>query len=114
GSLFGLLVSPQIRAYNRISIFIAFFSFFAVALLLDKLGRKCEGSTRRRLGFQALLAVLLALGIADQTTWLLVPQYTPLKTAYQQEKEYVRRVEASVPSGAMIFQLPYTAFPEHP
>ena len=36
-SLFELLITPDIRAWNRISLFIAFFSLLAVALLLDAL-----------------------------------------------------------------------------
>jgi phosphoglycerol transferase len=35
GTLFALLVSPQIRAYNRISIFIALFSLWALFLVLQ-------------------------------------------------------------------------------
>src|SRR3712207_7344477 len=41
------VVSPQIRGWNRLSIFIAFFALAAVALLLDALGRRSE---ERRVG----------------------------------------------------------------
>src|SRR5439155_3297028 len=54
GSLFGLLVSPQIRAYNRISIFMAFFSLFAIGVLLDKIARKSAGSRYGRWAFGGL------------------------------------------------------------
>lgn len=37
GSVFNLLVSPQIRALNRISVFVAFFCFLAVLWFLDRL-----------------------------------------------------------------------------
>src|SRR5262249_20020778 len=40
GALFALLVSPQIRAPNRISVYIAFFAFFTVILLLDRVGQR--------------------------------------------------------------------------
>src|SRR5262245_16456975 len=40
GSIFNNLVSPQIRGYNRMSVYIAFFSLFTVALLLDSIRRK--------------------------------------------------------------------------
>ena len=39
-TLINYWVTPQLRAWNRISVFIAFFSFVAVALLLDRLGRR--------------------------------------------------------------------------
>jgi phosphoglycerol transferase len=113
GSLFGLLVSPQIRAYNRISIFIAFFSLFAIGLLLDQMARKSAESRYGRWAFQGFLVLLLFAGLRDQTTWRFVPDYAQLKSAFQQEKSFVRTLEAALPSGAMILQLPYMSFPEH-
>jgi hypothetical protein len=59
GSLFSLLISPEIRAYNRIAPFIAFFSFVAVAFAIDVLVR-----TRRRRIAAAL--VVLFVGLIDQ------------------------------------------------
>src|SRR5215216_973480 len=53
--LFAYLVSPQIRAWSRISIFIAFFAIIAVALLLDAL---LERIPLRR-GRQVLAGALL-------------------------------------------------------
>lgn len=37
GSVFNLLVTPQIRAYNRISVFVGFFCLFAVVWFVDRL-----------------------------------------------------------------------------
>lgn len=37
GSVFNLVVTPQIRALNRISVFVAFFCFLAVLWFLDRL-----------------------------------------------------------------------------
>jgi phosphoglycerol transferase len=48
GSLFAVLVSPWIRAYNRISIYIAFMALFAVALLLDRLRQTLVPRGRRK------------------------------------------------------------------
>src|SRR5205085_11573256 len=36
GGLFNFLVFPQIRCYNRVCIFIAFWSLLAVGLLIDR------------------------------------------------------------------------------
>jgi len=36
GSVFNLVVTSQIRAYNRIGVFIAFFSFFAALWVIDR------------------------------------------------------------------------------
>ena len=61
GALFALLVSPQIRTYNRISIYIAFFSLFAVALLLDRLHFGPLGAKLRRAGNLRLPIIIAAL-----------------------------------------------------
>ena len=43
-SLFAFAISPQVRAVNRISVFIAFFAFGAIACVLDRIkGRLGQG-----------------------------------------------------------------------
>src|SRR2546429_862359 len=44
-------ITPQLRAWNRMSVFIAFFSLVALALLLDRLRRRMGPSPGRRLLF---------------------------------------------------------------
>ena len=56
-SLIGL-VYPQLRAWNRLSIFIAFFALIAVAIALDRIGRLL--SPRR--GGRTIFAVVLLRG----------------------------------------------------
>lgn len=114
GSLFALLISPQIRSYNRISIFIAFFSLFAVAILLDAFSQRYMRSKTRRAIFYAFLVIVCVLGILDQTSKSFVPDYVHLKAEYKIDGDFVRRIEALMPPGAMIFQFPYIAFPESP
>ncbi len=114
GSLFALTVHPQIRAYNRISVYIAFFSLFAVVLLLEELVRRWAGSKSGRCMVYGVLGLILLGGIMDQTTSRFVPPYEELKTKYANDADFVRAIEASVPEHAMIFQLPYIPFPEYP
>ena len=116
-SLFALEISTVIRAYNRISIYIGFLALFAVVLLLDKLRQgwvrqSWARPVRDRVLFRSLVLTLLVFGIFDQTTADFVPPYQEIKTEYQGDADFVRRIEASLPQGAMIFQLPYVAFPE--
>ena len=115
GVLFALLVSPQIRAYNRISVFIAFFCLVAVALILDVFYRRLK-TRKTQLGFILVLGVVLVAGVYDQTstTFFFVPEYDKIKNEYQSDREFVSSIEASLPAGAMIFQLPYMPFPESP
>jgi phosphoglycerol transferase len=113
-SLFGLLISPQIRGYNRISMYIAFFAMFAVALLWDQLLRRALRTRLQQAALQAGLGVLLVLGILDQTTKWFVPDYGTLKFAFRSDAAFVQAIEASVPAGGLIYQLPYMPFPEGP
>jgi len=114
GSLFAFLISPMIRAYNRISVYIAFFSLFAVVLLLEDLEQRWGRSKTVRCLFGGLLGVILLLGILDQTIPGFIPPYDQFRAEYTSDADFVRRIEASVPGNAMIFQLPYMPFPETP
>jgi len=114
GSLVALLVSSKIRAYNRISIYIAFFSLLAVVMAADYLYRRHGQRGGRRLAFVVGLATLVGLGVADQTGRQAVPDYAMIAFDYGNDGNFVERVEAVMPRGAMIFQLPAIAFPENP
>lgn len=110
-SLFALLVSSQIRSTNRVSVSIAFFALLAVALLLDQLFFRDNRARRRLLGYAAV-ATLTILGLLDQTSPIFVPNYPSLAGAYYSDKAFVNKVEAILPRGAMVFQLPYMTYPD--
>jgi phosphoglycerol transferase len=112
GSLFAHLVSPHIRAYNRISVYIAFFSLFAIALLLDSATGRFARTGPRRVVFHAVLLVLVVGGVLDQTNGRQGPDYDALKAEYRNDHDFVLRIEAALPRRAMVFQLPVQSFPE--
>jgi phosphoglycerol transferase len=114
GSLIAFEISSRIRAYNRISVYIAFFAFFAVVLLLENLQHIWARRGWRRLWFYALLGSILVLGTLDQTSRYFVPPYVQLTQEYAADRAFIERIEAQLPRNAMIFQLPYVPFPEHP
>jgi phosphoglycerol transferase len=111
GSLFSLYATPWIRAYCRICIFIAFFALVALARLLNRLDRYPQFPAWRWCYFGGLAAVL-ALGIADQCPAWFIPPYGPIRDVYTAEAEFVGRIEATLPAGSMVFQLPACTFPE--
>src|SRR5262249_34758355 len=109
---FGSLLSfylTWIRAFNRLSVFIAFFALLALLILL---GRACSRSSRPVAWLSTSLVLLLLLGLFDQTSKSFVPDYALLKRICESDAEFVRQMEEHLPEGAMIFQLPYTPFPE--
>jgi len=105
-SIFALLISPRIRSYNRISVFIAFFALIAIGVLLDR------SSTRlRRSAIVAIAVLLMVFGTLDQTSASFQDfdgNPYPATTA-----AFVQQIRALVPADGAIFQLPYFPFPEN-
>jgi phosphoglycerol transferase len=103
-SLFSLLVSPQVRSVNRISVYIAFFSLVAAGWLFDRI------TARWKRPFAAAAAFIIAVaGTLDQTNADM--RHAPSNDA-KDVGQYVDRIERSLPKGAAVFQLPYFPFPE--
>jgi hypothetical protein len=105
GSLFSLFVSPDIRAYNRMFPFIAFFSLLAVALATDSLFNTRRGRT-------AAAVAVLAIGIGDQghATGYFNVRYDTIAAEISSLGPFVHRLESALPNGAMVFQLPFRAY----
>ena len=73
-------VSPLIRCYNRLSIFIAFFALGAVFLLLQRLAGARQGGVRR--GRRRRPRRPARTRSFDQFSSFFVPQYTPARVEY--------------------------------
>ena len=112
GTLFAYLVSPQIRSYNRMSAYIAFYSLFAVALLFDAIFKRYFQTNLKQGIFYGVTLVLIILGVLDQTHKSAEVDYKGTEIAYQRDHEYFKQIEAMMPENAMIFQLPIYHFPE--
>jgi phosphoglycerol transferase len=106
------LALPEIRSFNRMSVYIGFFALFALALAMDRLVRRMAlGSWRQPLLGVGLTAVV-AVGLLDQ-----IPFKNPMRpepAESRQDANFVQRIEAALPKGSMVFQLPYVPFPENP
>src|SRR5204863_374526 len=83
GAPLALLVSSSIRTYARMHVFIAFLAFFCVALLLDRLYR-----SRRRAGVLVAAAVAV-VGLSDQVTAHMVPQYAQRAREYRADAAFI-------------------------
>jgi len=112
GTLFALIITPQIRAYNRISVFIAFFAFFAVGMALDKVRSKF--SDKQAFLFYIFVSLILLIGILDQTSNSFAPGYALSKKDYQNDAAFIEKIETILPKNSLVFQLPYIPFPEYP
>src|SRR5262245_57057760 len=110
GSLISL-VSPEIRAYNRIAPFIAFFALAGVAVWIDRL--TASHPARVRLAGWLLG---LAVGVSDQWTPISrLASNRPMHAArWHDVAAFVSDLEKRLPVGAMVFQFPIRPFPGDP
>jgi hypothetical protein len=112
-TLFAYIVSPQLRTPDRISIFIGFFAIFGVALGLDYVCRRWSRARNGRFAAAILLAAVLVLGVLDQTSPKMIPDYQTEIANYRADGAFVHEIETQVPPNAAIYQLPYEPFPEY-
>jgi hypothetical protein len=105
GSLFSLFVSSDIRAYNRMCPFIAFFSLAAVAIACDALFKTARGRT-------VAAAVVLAIGLADQgqAAQHFTAEYAGNAIEIAGLETFVGTLERALPAQSMVLQLPFRTY----
>ncbi|MEO6342486.1 MAG: hypothetical protein ABIO49_04985 [Dokdonella sp.] len=113
GALFALLVTPQLRALNRISPVIAFFATLASIVAVSSV------SSRWRRGWiTALIAGgVIGLCLFDQVAaggrrW--EQYYVELTKKFDRDHVFFHQLEEKLPAGAMVMQLPLMSYPEAP
>jgi phosphoglycerol transferase len=111
GSVFATAISPIIRAWNRVSIFIAFPSLLAFFLVLQAIVRRV---IHRAGVLRAIAAAIGVLGFLDQTAPPCLACNERTRAAFQLDRDFIQKIEQTVPADAAIYQLPYVAFPEVP
>ena len=117
GTVFNLLVFDQIRCYNRISIYLAFVYQFVALWWLDRWLLTRTGPLRQR--HAVAFCAVAALGLADQTpfAWFREPviqSQAAERERFEADARYFGEIEASLPDGAKVFQLPMMPYPEYP
>jgi phosphoglycerol transferase len=114
GMIFSFVICPMFRGQNRICVFLAFFSLAASGILLTLAWRRF-GTTRARrcLMFGALVG-LTPLAVLDQHPKGSRPCYELVYPHWNSDVEFVGAIERALPTGAMVYQLPYARFPEMP
>lgn len=113
GTIFAFLISPQIRVYNRISIFIAFISLSAVCIVIDNIIKSTSNNGKSTRWLFAAMCTLSVVGVLDQTSPSYVQNYEKIAMEFNNDKNFISKLEATLPPNSMIFQLPYIPFPEN-
>jgi len=94
------------------SAYIAFFSLFTVALMLDALSKKYFQTRLKRGLFYGLIVLFTFFGLLDQTPKVPAINYEWTTKEYHHDKEYFKQIESVMPDNAMVFQLPVYSFAE--
>lgn len=114
GSLFNLFVSPDIRAYNRVSFLIGFLALYAVCELLVRVKVKLA-DRGHNLWFVLGCGLAVALGVVDVAMFNYVAsQWKVDRGLYESTRDFISQMEKQLPPGAMIFQLPDPPYPHTP
>jgi phosphoglycerol transferase len=104
----GQLGFTPLRAWNRISVVIAFVAFASLGLVIDDLRKS---SRKKRILTSVFIPLLLPLSIMDMSPRFTVPNSTTRE--WLSDSNLVRKVEKYFGPDSAVFQLPVMRFPEN-
>lgn len=111
GMVTAMTLTTGIRSWNRMSIFIAFTCLVVFALALEPSLTR----TSRRASLFATALALVSLGgvvIIDQTPRYCAACVEIRTLQHDSAAAFVHHLEANLPAGSAIYQMPYVAYPE--
>lgn len=98
-TLFSYFISPMIRSYNRISVYIAFICILSFCIFVENIVKK------RVLAFYMIFSMLLFVTLIEQ-----IPDPGFYKKnemeMYIQDKKFIESIQNTMSKGASIYQLP--------
>jgi phosphoglycerol transferase len=103
----------DIRAWNRISIVIAWLAVIVVAVSVDAVGSRLAGHRNGRFAPQLIAVALLVIGFFDQAG-RDAPDYRVVHAQYVSDTTFFRGVKDVVGPGAAVYNIPFEPFPEEP
>ncbi len=113
-TLFALTVSPMLRAWNRVSVFIDFAAIVSIFLILQISLKKFFSEVKATRIMLPIAIGLCILGLWDQTIPAPISFNDSIRATFESDRSFVKGIEAIVPAKSAIYQLPYMAFPEVP
>lgn len=111
GALINLITVPDIRCYNRFSVYLSFFAIVAVGLWFQQ---KFDGGTSRwKIAGYFIVGGFFTLSLYDQlldAKQLVAVQKNDIHRA-NEERLVVERLEQIYPNNTSILELPFTGYP---
>ena len=117
GVIFSIIITPMIRCWNRISIFINFTTLVIFFIYLQKILENFIKNHRPKLPtlpYYITSILLITLALYDQTPAGIYSSITENQKIYQIDKNFIETIEHSVAPNSAIYQLPYMQYPEVP
>ena len=112
--IFSMLVTPAIRGWDRMAIFVNFGCLLALAVVLSE-NKKCKQLIdSARHAPLALASIILVIGILDQTPASYRAKIDGAFAVYQVDSTFIKQIESTLPVASAVYQLPYIGFPESP
>lgn len=111
GTAFAVLVTPAVRVYNRISIYIYFFSILSVLFIADRYIIK--GGLRLEKKYIVVATVIVIVHLLDMQVYKMVLDYSEMNEQYEEDYELTVKIEESIGREGRVLQLPYLSFPEN-
>ncbi len=114
GSLFSYIVSPAIRSWNRISIFIGFGAITAFLIILQVIIQRYFIPKRSMIILKIIGPILILFAFYDQTIPACSSCLAQTRRDFEHDRNFVQAIEKQLTPGAAVYQLPYMTFPEAP
>ncbi|WP_111766345.1 hypothetical protein [Nakamurella deserti] len=109
-------LSAGLRGWNRMSILIAIACLALTGLAVDA-GVRVLARRRRPVLLPlrwAVAGLVAVIGVFDQSTSWAIPRYAETRSAWESDNAFVADVTATAGADAMLFQVPFMAYPESP
>lgn len=102
-SLFNYFITPMIRSYNRISVYIAFICILAFCMFIDNFFKK------KNIIFYISFSIILLFTLYDQAQNTGFYNKNEMKS-YMQDKKFIENIEKVMQEKSSIYQLPTVAY----
>jgi phosphoglycerol transferase len=111
-TFFALFISPAIRSWNRTSIFIGFLSLAGLALVLQLPIQRLKNTAIATVLFVLLALLATYYGFRDQTAKYCPSCGDGVKSAFEQDQAFAKKMQAQLPKGGGVYTLPYISYPD--
>jgi len=111
-SLFALFITPSLRGWNRISIFILFACILSLIIAIQNIIKKNSFSIKKN-NIYILLSIFLIILIIPEMKPLSVNFERKLIDEFENDRDFIKEIEKTIPDSA-VYQIPFMEFPEVP